>query len=112
MESREVIIEWLKKMLDKGIMVYGPAAGLTRNRILRGITDSEFFATEFGGLVCRTEEVRDKFEGYVKDQRLLTERQLLAREGYRSAYDVRCALLEGKLARIKFAKNGLILYIR
>lgn len=109
--TREEIRNRLDEWAESGLLCSKRGTGFDYTAIKRMIGTGELYATSYENIVARSEEVRDEFEGYVRDGQIMNAAAVMARTGLTTAYRINLACAEGQLLRFAKLGNGAVLYI-
>lgn len=109
--TREEIRNRLDEWAESGLLCSKRGTGFDYTAIKRMIGTGELYATSYENIVARSEDVRDEFEGYVRDGQIMNAAAVMARTGLTTAYRISLACAEGEMLRFSALGNGCVLYI-
>lgn len=109
--TREEIRTKLDEWAESGLLCSKRSTGFDYTAIKRMIGSCELYATSYENVVARSKDVRDIFEKWVSEGRVLNTTGVMARTGLTTAYKINLACAEGELLRFSKLGNGAILFI-
>lgn len=109
--TREQIKSKLEEWAEAGLLCSKRSTGFDYTVIKRMIGTGELYATSYENIVARSEDVRDMFETWVSEGKVLNATGVMARTGLTTAYKISLACAEGELLRFSKLGNAAIVYI-
>lgn len=110
--TKEEIKSLLGEWSERGLLCSKRSTGLDYSAIKRAIGRGELFATSFENVIARTAEVRDEFEGLIREDRVMNTASVMARTPLTTSYKINIACADGEMLRFSKLGNAAVLYIK
>lgn len=111
MKSREEIVDTLKIWIAEGRLISKVGLGIPYHEIERQVADGKYLATSAQGILCTDAKVKETFEEFWDQKRVMDGIRLGAVMGYVTVYSVTKAIAEGRIERVDLDGKKSILYV-